>query len=1051
MNGDNSKSSESPAVDSTSEPVFYSQLNSTQRARVSEVCTAYEQRVAAGGVAQLEARILKTKAQYRVAVLEQLLPIEIEHLNRTRGSLPTLHELTVLYPNLEELLAVAHKRLSPELRVPDVLGAYQLIRVVGSGSQAMIAIGRHKRLMQQVAIKFSRDEDSSRRLLQEAAFLSRLEGLNVPSIIDDGRTPDGTAYFIMDYLEGQNLFDLVTQNGAFRDKIQAAEAILQIADTVSEMHRRGIIHRDLSPKNIHVGNDEILRIVDFGLAIDASSGLVPLREVKEFHGTPAFMAPEQLKGIGNVNPTLSDVYSLGQILLFLQGGLDPVTSSRNVCDLSVFTDRSLARIYEKATHPDPSSRYSSAGDFSVEIRTLVSSATRRRFYFRCSAWSGIAVGVLVAASFFLNSLGWFPAEQTIPEHAQVHAPGIVPEPVAAADDNPNAAQEEPEGANDELPKEVLTPEPQDSVAATQPLDFSRFREPQILQALHEQDISLLRVDEFETYSYLRRMVATFNTSEALYANNLTALQALHSLQNPSLLARLDRHLTKSTKMQSEIASDQLNSFFGGFMKMANIRKQGGSMMQESQAFLESATSTELAVKEIADNGEHDGLTLALLLLQSPEDIQQIMEGIEKFASGETESAPRPQQPESEWTGPETYRDLPADSLAEIELDLARFALLVAEGGNLVMEPYAQGARTLQEPSRGSLTLYYRRVRDHMKKFDVPEMSKDLRRWAREVEEWARRWEPATGEVPYGPIMADYFTGNDDRPWRLGLFSEYNDLMEFVSDVTSHDGPSTPHDQEVAELKTRAKSYLRTIHRVRPDFAFDLDVTIQSPYEATMKLPQNIRKVGPLEAEEMSPESMVQAELALATFAQCVSLGGEVVLRDSRNGRFLSSSSVLRPYYAALREQLRDFLKPEFSQDLKQWAKRMEDWVSSCESSNDRNLYVPIVSHFFVGRKPTDFCESVFGEYGRLVKVIEAADLENVRTAEQREELNAIRDATKENIKTIQKIRSDFVLTASLGLRKVSIARKPDPPEEPQTDAPSRGRGVPVNRRRRGEQ
>ncbi|WP_437186754.1 serine/threonine protein kinase [Planctomicrobium sp. SH668] len=364
-----------PTDAAASPPPLYSQLNSADRREISDLCTRYEGSLQNGSVPQLEQTILAVETRLQLALLEQLLPIEVDALQRNRGNAPTLHELCILYPNLEELLPLAYRQLPLNVQLPDVLGVYRLVRMVGSGTQATIAIGRHRRLMQSVAIKFSRDDESARRLMQEAAFLSRLSGLQVPQVLDDGRTPDGVAFIVMEYLEGRNLFDLVQDQGTIADPVQCARYALQIAETVEQMHQRGIIHRDLSPRNIHVGDDGILRIVDFGLAIDVSTGMTTRSDIQEFHGTPAFMAPEQRDCLGNINGQLSDIYSIGRLLLFMTNGiqavLETVPGSRETSPEIRFPVTSLGRIHERATAPDPAQRFRSAEEFCQALRQFV--------------------------------------------------------------------------------------------------------------------------------------------------------------------------------------------------------------------------------------------------------------------------------------------------------------------------------------------------------------------------------------------------------------------------------------------------------------------------------------------------------------------------------------------------------------------------------------------------------------------------------------------------------------------------------------------------------
>jgi serine/threonine-protein kinase len=197
---------------------------------------------------------------------------------------------------------------------------------------------RHPQTGERVAVKtlhpnLALQPEVVARFFNEAQAVRVVGHPGVVRVIDTGRFADGTAYMVMEYLEGETLSRLL-QRGPLGNR--ALRYAREIADAIGAAHRRGITHRDIKPDNVMIVPDpstrtgERVKVLDFGIAkIARDEQLAPgMRTVQTktgiVMGTPHYMAPEQCRGASNVGPK-ADVYSLGCVLYELFSGRPPFT------------------------------------------------------------------------------------------------------------------------------------------------------------------------------------------------------------------------------------------------------------------------------------------------------------------------------------------------------------------------------------------------------------------------------------------------------------------------------------------------------------------------------------------------------------------------------------------------------------------------------------------------------------------------------------------------------------------------------------------------------
>jgi serine/threonine-protein kinase len=164
------------------------------------------------------------------------------------------------------------------------------------------------------------------RFEREVQATAKLSHWNTVDIFDYGRTEDGTFYYVMEYLPGMNLSELVRNYGPLPTP-RALHLVRQVANALSEAHDLGLVHRDIKPANIFSairgGRYDVAKLLDFGLAkplIQAADAQIT--QEGAITGSPLYMSPEQATG-DHEPDARSDIYALGAVMYFLLTGRPP--------------------------------------------------------------------------------------------------------------------------------------------------------------------------------------------------------------------------------------------------------------------------------------------------------------------------------------------------------------------------------------------------------------------------------------------------------------------------------------------------------------------------------------------------------------------------------------------------------------------------------------------------------------------------------------------------------------------------------------------------------
>jgi serine/threonine protein kinase len=276
----------------------------------------------------------------------------------------------------EKLLAGKHKGF--------MLGKYKLLRHLGKGGMSQVYLAEHMLMKRKVAIKVlpsNRVTDSTylERFRIEARAAAKLDDPNIVRAYDidnDGNTH----YIVMEYVEGQDLHQLVRDKGPLPYE-KAADYIAQVARGLAHAHEMGLVHRDIKPANCLLDKNEIVKLLDMGLArlIDDEASLT-LDNNENVLGTADYLAPEQALNSHKADAR-ADIYSLGCTLYFLLTGHPPfpdgTISERLIKHQveqapSILKDRPdapsmLVNICNRMMAKKPEDRYQTAADVAERL------------------------------------------------------------------------------------------------------------------------------------------------------------------------------------------------------------------------------------------------------------------------------------------------------------------------------------------------------------------------------------------------------------------------------------------------------------------------------------------------------------------------------------------------------------------------------------------------------------------------------------------------------------------------------------------------------------
>ena len=280
-----------------------------------------------------------------------------------------------------------------------IAGHYEVRRVLGRGGMGVVYEAENTWTHRRVAVKVLDPDRSSdpvqvERFMREARAASALRHPNVVDVLDMGQAPaDGALYIVQELLVGEDLRALLEREGPL-DEARAREILAPVLRGVAAAHAQGIVHRDVKPANLFLArglNGELVpKVIDFGIARDISQSTVRTG-TGETIGTPAYMAPEQLRAERALTPAV-DVWALGVVLHEMLAGDTPFPSDNyNVlvhrvlagerpplADTLPKASRSLRGIIDRALEPDPTKRFADASAMLAALQADLADTMRAK-------------------------------------------------------------------------------------------------------------------------------------------------------------------------------------------------------------------------------------------------------------------------------------------------------------------------------------------------------------------------------------------------------------------------------------------------------------------------------------------------------------------------------------------------------------------------------------------------------------------------------------------------------------------------------------------------
>jgi tRNA A-37 threonylcarbamoyl transferase component Bud32 len=217
------------------------------------------------------------------------------------------------------VLGFARSRLGQVLR-----GKYRLDQVLGVGGMGAVYAVTHRN-RKRFAVKMLHPElscidDIRRRFLREGYVANSVNHPGAVSVLDDDIAEDGSAFLVMELLEGKSFEDLWESSGRACSIDALLGLFYEVLDVLSAAHAQGIVHRDLKPANLFLTDSGAVKVLDFGIArlLDTTGG--GATQTGATMGTPAFMAPEQARGSSTEVDAQTDLWAVGATLFVLISG-----------------------------------------------------------------------------------------------------------------------------------------------------------------------------------------------------------------------------------------------------------------------------------------------------------------------------------------------------------------------------------------------------------------------------------------------------------------------------------------------------------------------------------------------------------------------------------------------------------------------------------------------------------------------------------------------------------------------------------------------------------
>ncbi|HHH31081.1 MAG TPA: serine/threonine protein kinase [Polyangiaceae bacterium] len=276
---------------------------------------------------------------------------------------------------------------------------YEIQTRIGVGGMGVVYRALDTKLRRSVALKVlhpnvAEDEDRRKRFVREGRLVAHLTHPNIATVYDVGEA-DGRVYIAMELVEGEPLTAMI-EPGRRVEVCEALRIVHEVTRGLAKAHEIGVIHRDLKPDNIMVGDDGIVKILDFGVAKRLDNFKVDFTDIKTQHGslvgTPAYMSPEQAAGKKEVDQR-SDIFSVGVVLFELLTGKRPfegetwqetiIAINRDepplISTLRSDVPAAIDEMVDRCLAKQPESRYETCRELLEDIESILMASSTGTF------------------------------------------------------------------------------------------------------------------------------------------------------------------------------------------------------------------------------------------------------------------------------------------------------------------------------------------------------------------------------------------------------------------------------------------------------------------------------------------------------------------------------------------------------------------------------------------------------------------------------------------------------------------------------------------------
>ena len=305
---------------------------------------------------------------------EELRSSLSELQDRLKLSPTMLRDVMVEYGYITESQSERLKKsLKAQKAAAHRIPGYKILGKLGSGAMAIVYQAKQLSLNRMVAIKvlpkrFSENPEYVERFFKEGQAAAKLNHTNIVQAYDVGQA-GGYSYFVMEFVEGKTLYDDLSTGNVYPEK-EALDIVIQVAHALAHAHTKGLIHRDIKPKNIMTTENGKVKLADMGLARETADIEAAESEAGKAYGTPYYIAPEQIRGEIDIDGR-ADIYGLGATFYHMVTGRVPFMADDP-------SDVMRKHLREKLVPPDHINTSLTAGVSEV-IEIMMAKKKRNRY------------------------------------------------------------------------------------------------------------------------------------------------------------------------------------------------------------------------------------------------------------------------------------------------------------------------------------------------------------------------------------------------------------------------------------------------------------------------------------------------------------------------------------------------------------------------------------------------------------------------------------------------------------------------------------------------